>query len=518
MYERMKKLAEKYHDGQFREARPGETPVPYIEHPKAVVKNLLTWGEPESSPAIGIAWGHDLLEDTAAALPEILAASDATVADGIRLLTCAEGADKQSYLRNIARSGSREALLVKISDRIQNTRDFISLEGPLRAFRYLRQANCIFEVVQKLPQDAVTANAIAAWKELDESLRGDARHDAVRGCLLGGAVGDALGSPVEFLDLQSIRKRYGEEGVCSFVEFGDGTGAITDDTQMTLFTAEGILRAETRSVEKGICDPVAVMRHAYLRWLKTQNGRVPPLAVPDVLTSGRLIKEKRLFARRAPGMTCISALENSFSSEKARNDSKGCGTVMRMAPAGLFLDGPVSAYEYGCRFSALTHGHETGITAGGAFAMLIAELLSGKTPDAALDPVLAFLEEKPEAAETAAALRKARTAEDISELGQGWVAEEALAMGMFCALRHSWDFRAGVVAAVNITGDSDSVGAVAGNLLGVINGESAIPAEWLAHLREREIVSGIADDLWKRCETGDEGHVTDEWWEKYPGF
>ena len=518
MYERIRKLAEKRHDGQFREARPGEIPVPYIEHPKAVVKNLLAWGEPESSPALGIAWGHDLLEDTSATLPEILAASDEAVADGIRLLTCEEGTDKRSYLRNIARSGSREALLTKISDRIQNTRDFISLEGPFRAFRYLHQADCIFEAVRKLPSDDVLTKALAAWRELDESLRKDARHDAVRGCLLGGAVGDALGSPVEFLDLRSIRSLHGEKGVSSFVEFSDGTGAITDDTQMTLFTAEGILRGHTRSMERGICDPVTVMRHAYLRWLKTQNGCVPPLDLPEVLTSGLLIKEKPLFSRRAPGVTCISSLENRSPSEKAGNNSKGCGTVMRMAPAGLFFDDPVLAYEYGCKFSAITHGHPTGITAGGAFAMLIAELLAGKTPDDALEIVLVFLEEKSEAAETAAALRKVRTAGDISELGEGWVAEEALAMGMFCALKYTFDFRSGVLAAVNISGDSDSVGAVAGNLLGVINGESAIPAEWLAHLREREIVSRIADDLWMRFEADAEGHVTESWWEKYPGF
>ena len=515
MFDEMKRLAEKKHEGQFRLANKGESPVPYFEHPRSVVKNLLDWGEPEDSVAIGIAWGHDLQEDTDVSAGEILAASDETVLAGIRLLTHEKGTDKRLYLRNVARSGNREELLVKISDRIQNSRDFLKLEGPLRAFRYLHDADCIFDAVQKLSQDAVTANAVSAWKKLDESLREDARHDAIRGCLLGGAVGDALGAPVEFMSKSDILQRYGKDGVSGYVEFSDGTGAITDDTQMSLFTAEGVLRGNTRFQAKGICCAEGVVHGAYNRWLKTQGIIVEP--PPKSLDSGWLIKEKQLYRRRAPGTTCIDSLRFNRYSNEADNRSKGCGTVMRMAPAGLFFS-PRNAYELGCKFSAITHGHPTGITAGGAFAMMIAELLAGKSLDEALDLVLEFMDREPDAAETTAALRKARTAESISELGEGWVAEEALAIGVYCSLKHTWDFRSGVLEAVNITGDSDSAGAITGNILGVINGEKAIPSEWLASLREQKIVSRVADDLWKRFEEDEEGHVAREWWNKYPGF
>ena len=506
MFNEMKRLAEKYHAGQVRD---GDEGIPYIEHPRAVVQNLLDWGEDRESPAVVMAWGHDLLEDTAVSDAELLAASDEAVLRGIRLLTHEQGTDKALYLREIARSGDRTALLVKISDRIQNSRDFARGRGPLRTFRYLHDADCIFDAVRNLPHDPVLAHALKAWKELDENLRGPARHDAVRGCLLGGAVGDALGAPVEFMSAKEIRRQYGKNGVTGFVEFPDGTGAITDDTQMTLFTAEGILQAHAGGTGKEACDPVAVMRNAYRRWLKTQGGRVPETTPGEALSSGWLIRERQLFSGRAPGNTCISALEIPAELEKAPNKSKGCGTVMRMAPAGLFFD-PVEAYGYGCRFSALTHGHPTGITAGGALAMLIAELLAGKPLEEALEIVLGSLHGKPDAAETAAALRKAREAKDISELGEGWIAEEALAVGVFCALKHPWGFRAGVLEAVNIDGDSDSTGAIAGNILGVINGESAIPADWRYRLREREIVSRMADDLWKSFEADENGQSGQE--------
>jgi ADP-ribosylglycohydrolase len=86
-----------------------------------------------------------------------------------------------------------------------------------------------------------------------------------RGCLLGGAIGDALGWPVEFLKLNEIKKKYGEDGITDLVAGINGKAEITDDTQMTLFTAEGLLRAENRGRKKGICHIPSVVYYAYLR-------------------------------------------------------------------------------------------------------------------------------------------------------------------------------------------------------------------------------------------------------------
>jgi ADP-ribosylglycohydrolase len=91
------------------------------------------------------------------------------------------------------------------------------------------------------------------------------------GCLLGGAVGDALGAPVEFLNIREIRNRYGPSGITDYDVAYGRRGAITDDTQMTLFTAEGMLRADARWHLKGICYPPSVIHHAYIRWLHTQG-------------------------------------------------------------------------------------------------------------------------------------------------------------------------------------------------------------------------------------------------------
>ena len=522
MNNQIEQLAKNCHAGQFRK---GKERLPYIVHPESVVRRLLQWGEAENSPAISMAWGHDLLEDTAAGEAEIRAAAGDRVLEGIKLLTCPKDLDKQLYLRQVAETGDRDVLLVKLADRICNSLDYVKTGAEKYAARYFHYADCVFDAVCILPLgDQTVKSAIANWNKTAGHLNDLTGYESVIGCMLGGAVGDALGAPVEFAKFNDIKRLYGRNGITRYVEFGDHTGGITDDTQMSLFTAEGLLRANVRQHEKGICHGPSVVKGAYLRWLQTQGGKVPedtPDFIPD---SGWLIGEKALWKRRAPGKTCISALKSGIWNElTAHNDSKGCGTVMRTAPVGLFFE-PEFAYGMGCDVSAITHGHPTGITAGGAMAMLVSLLCRGGRIDAVLDEIIRFLESERtktpdrDATETIAALKRAGCAKSAGEIGQGWVAEEALAIGVYCALKHSGDFRSGVIEAVNIDGDSDSTGAITGNLLGAMNGMSGIPKEWIKKLRERRIVETVAWDILIKIETDENDHVFESWWNKYPGY
>lgn len=110
----------------------------------------------------------------------------------------------------------------------------------------------------------------ALWKLPDEEK--DRIRARFRGCLLGGAVGDALGAPVEFMSVSEIREAFGRQGIRDFIPAYGRLGAITDDTQMTLFTAEGLIRGWMRGMTRGITTYQGVTAHAYLRWLKTQGG------------------------------------------------------------------------------------------------------------------------------------------------------------------------------------------------------------------------------------------------------
>jgi ADP-ribosylglycohydrolase len=338
--------------------------------------------------------------------------------------------------------------------------------------------------------------------------------DRVRGTLLGGAIGDALGWPIEFLQLEQIRERYGPGGVEDFLP-GRDPGApqeITDDTQMTLFTAEGLLR-----LPPGV-DPAPVLRHAYLRWLRTQREDGPGMA-PD----GWLASHPFLYARRSPGQACMSGLSMQEREYRApgqlgergpvNSDSKGCGTVMRSAPFGLAGFGPDLAFTMAARCAQLTHGHPTGYLAAGVFAALIDRVLAGMELGVAVQHTIAQIEGGPASDETVAALRRAVAVADegepsperVEQVGAGWVAEECLAVAVYCALvaARTADLRGALLLSVNHSGDSDSTGAVAGNLLGAVHGLSALPMAWAGRVEGRDELVQVADDLVMNFHVGD---------------
>lgn len=259
-------------------------------------------------------------------------------------------------------------------------------------------------------------------------------------CLLAGAAGDALGAAVEFMDWPSIRQKFGESGIRDFAPAYAKLGAVTDDTQMMLFTAEGLLRAWVRQSSRGLCHPPSVIHNALLRWYITQGGK--PKA--EVTQDGWLIGVNDLWSRRAPGMTCMSALGASLAfGDKASNDSKGCGGVMRVAPHAFFPQ----AFELAVENAHLTHAHPSGYLAAGLFADILQRIYEQSCDlKYAVHQSLAEHGQKPDMAETREmveyALRQseagiAPTPEGIAVMGGGWVAEEALGIGLWCALMAS---------------------------------------------------------------------------------
>jgi ADP-ribosylglycohydrolase len=208
-------------------------------------------------------------------------------------------------------------------------------------------------------------------------------RDRIRGCLLGGAVGDALGAPIEGASLAEIRARFGPEGVRDFAPGRVRPGAITDDTQMTLFTAEGLVLAVRDGAFPQRSAIVRSVHRAYLRWLRTQGERSRHPTF-ERTREGWLLGIAALNEWRGPGATCLSALRSGRMSriEQPLNTSKGCGGVMRIAPVGLALaiDEP---FRLGCEIAALTHGHPSGYLAAGFQAFLVRELLLGAPLEAA---------------------------------------------------------------------------------------------------------------------------------------
>jgi len=356
-------------------------------------------------------------------------------------------------------------------------------------------------------------------------------HDKYRGCLVGGAIGDALGYSVEFMSWKTIQKIYGESGISEY-SLSDGIALISDDTQMTIFTAAGLLYGETRGAMRGIMgSPVGYLAIAYKDWYLTQTENQPEESSSH---TGIYYNFPELWDRRAPGNTCIHALKNPVND--AKNISKGCGGIMRVAPIGLWCHRlgmqREKVFALGVDSAAITHGHWLGRLPAGAMAMMVHDLLSENTADlySIAGACISFVNEHYGHVDdthilTSLMEKAVKLSMDniddidaITALGEGWVAEETLAIGLYCALKYKDNFERVVCASVNHSGDSDSTGVIAGNLCGLLVGYDTIPAKYKQNLELHQLLVEISDDLLNGCQCSEYGNPpTVEWDKKYMG-
>lgn len=360
--------------------------------------------------------------------------------------------------------------------------------------------------------------------------------DAIRGCLLGGAAGDALGFAVEFTPDYAIFNHYGANGITEY-ELDEKTGKalISDDTQMTLFTANGLLVGDTRSCMRGIQGwPRVYVATAYQDWLFTQNHFFSNRTQHGYDWKSWLCDVPELYARRAPGMTCLSALTKESEDvqdyiENPRNDSKGCGGVMRIAPLALNYQMEMDRLDMeAAQIAAITHGHSLGYMPAAVLCHIINRIVFKSEVRRSLKDIVveakqtaekiftgdSHLQELTDIIERAIILSEndREDLENIKELGQGWVAEETLAIAIYCSLRYENDFSKGIIAAVNHSGDSDSTGAVTGNILGALVGYSEIEDKWKKNLECADVILEMADDICHGCQMNEYSSYYDERW------
>jgi ADP-ribosyl-[dinitrogen reductase] hydrolase len=310
------------------------------------------------------------------------------------------------------------------------------------------------------------------------------------GCLLGGAIGDAFGYAVEFDKLANIKSKFGHGGL-QLPVLRDGFSAVSDDTQMTLFTLEGMNRAGTSA---SIEDILTAVHEAYEDWLETQGEQSP-----GYTPFGTLCSRQALHAKRAPGNTCLSALKLGGwgTPEEPINNSKGCGGVMRVAPLGWIDHVEMDvAFDLGARAAAMTHGHPDGWISAGWLTVLIWHLFNDKHVSRAIKFTSSFtsgklenyaLREKPrtldlvQSAQALAESHRSKPVEAIKAIGEGWVGEEALAIAVYCVLSGS-NFKDVIRRASNHDGDSDSTASIAGQIYGAWMGLDCLPMEWVGQI------------------------------------
>ena len=377
-------------------------------------------------------------------------------------------------------------------------------------------------------------------------------RDRALGCLVGGAVGDALGYAVEFEQWPYIRNTYGDKGITRYHLAGNGKALISDDTQMTLFTSAGILLGMTRGHMRGIMGRIDTYCHwTYLDWLHTQEW---DLRRPKERSDSWLMDVPELYARRAPGNTCLSALKSLENNKEPQNNSCGCGGVMRTAPLAIldYLHGYADAeYEYcdmvAAEAARITHKHPLGFLPSAVLNDILMQIFDGEMDrgTSLSDIVHNAIKRLPsiksetdkertygelwpnDVAKLRRLLKYAMelTVRDIPDhvaiekIGGGWTGHEALAIAVYSAVKHSNNFENAIVSSVNHSGDSDSTGAICGNIMGALLGRNAIPDYYTKDLELLDIIEEMAEDLFTGCIISEymerDTPETRRWFEKY---
>lgn len=304
----------------------------------------------------------------------------------------------------------------------------------------------------------------------------DINVDRLAGCLLGGALGDALGYPIEFEKISQISQDHDFDKII-------GRLIVSDDTQMTLFTANALLLEGDLRINTWNC---------YQDWLETQfkQGKSELSHQPI----SWLMEYPEMYASREPGRTCLMTLMRGIPGDKAEpiNQSKGCGALMRVAPLA-FID-QKDLYSVVIENSALTHGHQMSHISSVALVGLLRYISEGKDLNTSVSLMrkdikqvfadsleIKIFDDLLEKA-VLASEKDLDDVETISKLGEGWIAEETLAIALYCSLKYSSDFKKALRVAVFHDGDSDSTGLVTGQILGTLLGAKELPREEIKRL------------------------------------
>lgn len=327
----------------------------------------------------------------------------------------------------------------------------------------------------------------------------DDLKSAYRGCLLGLAVGDALGYPADKLTLAQIREDFGPGGLMGYA--GD-CGRVTSHTQLCAFTANGLLLGQTRGRVSGKIAPfVRYMALSQREWAKTQR---PYATLERTYCWVYWVDALRRRACADPRMIEMLAADHIGSPAEPINRLDGCGSLTAAVAVGLF---GTAVARLGAEAVALTYGHSTAFLSGAIVAEATHRVVRhrekslGEIFEEALAEVEAsFSDRFPKTRTVAAAVRYAMA------LGPGSLeqlvcqtAPQVLAGAAHILMHCGDDFDAAMVAAVNHSGRSAAVASLVGAILGAKLGCREIPEFYLETLEAAEDLRVLADDLCIGC-------------------
>lgn len=337
----------------------------------------------------------------------------------------------------------------------------------------------------------------------------------IKGCLLGAAAGDALGRSVRKLTKEEILAHFGPGGIREYYpDPATGKALLSSDLQLTLFTADGILCAKETGRNE---DRIRVIESACMDWYLTQNRSFESgSATPRHGMMGGvcwLLDVPELYSKRAHDPAGTVSAESAAAEGREAHTCSACSSVVRVIPAALCPEGrSASESSRECaEIAALTLQGTASKMCAAFLSALLRGLTDGKElPDAigqakeicsgiyTIHPQWSDIEGRIRAAEGLARCSGEDSAY-LPLLGEGWLPEEALAVAVFCSLRHRKSLTEGILSAVNRTGDSCAAASETGAILGALLGADAIPPAWTDGLELAPVICELAEDLSGLC-------------------
>lgn len=342
------------------------------------------------------------------------------------------------------------------------------------------------------------------------------------GALTGSAVGDAFGYPLMTLTYADICASYEKRGAKELaISKKTGTALFTEATQMTLFTADGILWANNdhAAYENGAV--ANYVFYSYQEWLYMQTKAIADREYEWILDKTKnpnissLMKSKGLGKSRRLNDTNINALldaknDNYGTLSKQLNQNKDNGAVKRVTPVGLFYgQNSDMAFRMACDIGAITHSHPDGYLPCGVYAATVAEALADKPIDDAVNEAMALLATYSQNENTYKMLQKAvdlandqdiDPQEGISHLGDGFSAVSTLAISVYSAILHQTNYKYAIALAANHDGDSAACAAITGGILGAWYGFKKLPGDWKKKIQYKNLIKTVADSLYEASE------------------
>lgn len=364
------------------------------------------------------------------------------------------------------------------------------------------------DYINKVEKEPVSSNetqnldnspaAIYGRAEILSKPKNNEKFTKINNCLVGGALGDALGRPVERLRSDKLLEYYGKEGIQDLATVGL-KARITDDTQMTMYTADGLIRSKLKNPDS-VEPNYDIIYDSYQDWYKTQTENYDKSE-----RKGLLNNTPDLYSPVGPGRTCLGSLKSGIKGSIANpiNESNSCGGVMRVAPVGLFYDDPEVAFKVGAECAAMTHSGPEAYLPAGFYSALISNIASGKGIYKAAEDSLKILQTYDNHEKTYDKLSRAMylaqtdcpSDEAILSLGYGFNGDEAMAISLYAALKEPENLKNALILAVNHSGDSDSTGSITGQIVGLAQGLNTVPKEWLDSLEMTDLLKSISKDL-----------------------